>query len=368
MSTRNFGKAIDRLIAKKDLTGEETLAFFSAVMDNEENDMNQGAFLAALTAKGATAEEIAAIWHVVYEKDTMKVEPLVNAPLVENSGTGMDKIKTFNISTAASVVAAACGAAMARHGARAITSSCGTVDVAEAIGINVETECERISESIERCGIGLFNGMSAKVHPCGLGRILSQCSFGTVLNIAASLANPVKPQFGVRGVNDPQMIDDVAAIMKGIGYQSAVVLHGLQADGSLGIDEASTMGKTVFTKVEASGNISRNEFYPEDFGLKRACPSDIATSGSVEKEAKRLVRILSGKQEGFDCDIVLLNAAMILYVTNLSATIEDGMSLASNALYEGKAYDKLVQWLCFQGEDNNVDQAVNRLEAIERAM
>lgn len=367
MSTKNFGRAIDRLIAKENLTGEETYAFFSAVMDNEETEMNQGAFLAALTAKGATADEIAAIWNVVYEKDTVKVEPSISAPLAENSGTGMDKIKTFNISTAASVVAAACGAAMARHGARAITSSCGTVDVAEAIGIHVETECEKVGESIEQCGIGLFNGMSAKVHPCGLGRILSQCSFGTVLNIAASLANPVRPSFGVRGVNDPNMIDDVAAIMKGIGYQRAVVLHGYQSDGSLGIDEASTMGKTAIAEVDRNGKISRNEFYPEDFGLKRACPQDIATSGSVEREAKRLVEVLSGKREGLDCDVVLLNAALILYVTNLSATIEDGLSLASNALYEGKAYEKLAQWLCAQGEVN-AEQAVSHLEAVQRAM
>lgn len=360
MTTKNFGRAIDRLIGKEDLTRTETYEYFSAVMSDRETEMNQGAFLAALTAKGATAEEIAAIWQVVYEEDTVKVMPDIDLPLAENSGTGMDRIKTFNISTAASVVAASCGVAMARHGARAITSTCGTVDVAEAIGINVETDCDKIGKSIEACGIGLFNGMSAKVHPSGLGRILSNISFGSVLNIAASLANPVKIEYGVRGVNDPEMIRDVAAIMSGIGYRRAVVLHGFQEDGTPGIDEASTLGKTAYAEINAAGKISLETFYPEDFGLKRASKQDIMAIGSVEAEAKRLVQVLSGEKTGPESDIVLLNAALILYITGISDTIPKGFERAAKALYEGDSYRKLAQWISCQGK-NDMETAFQRL-------
>ncbi|HMM05503.1 MAG TPA: anthranilate phosphoribosyltransferase [Clostridiales bacterium] len=360
MTTKNFGKAIDRLIGKEHLTRAETYDYFSAVMANRETEMNQGAFLAALTAKGATAEEIAAIWQVVYEEDTVKVVPEIDLPLAENSGTGMDKIKTFNISTAASVVAASCGVAMARHGARAITSTCGTVDVAEAIGINVETDCDNIGKSIEACGIGLFNGMSAKVHPSGLGRILSNISFGSVLNIAASLANPVKIEYGVRGVNDPEMLQDVAGIMQGIGYRRGVVLHGFQDDGTPGIDEASTLGKTEYAEIKADGKISFDTFYPEDFGLKRACTRDIMAVGSVEAEAKRLVQVLSGEKESPESDIVLLNAALLLYVTGISDTMQKGYERAAKALYEGDSYQKLAQWVSCQGEAD-LEMAFQRL-------
>lgn len=360
MTNKNFGKAIDRLIGKENLTKEEAYEYFSGVMANGETEMNQGAFLAALTAKGATAPEIAGIWQVVYEEDTVKVVPDVDLPLAENSGTGMDKIKTFNISTAASVVAASCGVAMARHGARAITSACGTVDVAEAIGINVETDCAKIGKSIETCGIGLFNGMSAKVHPSGLGRILSNISFGSVLNIAASLANPVKIEYGVRGVNDPKILRDVAAIMSGIGYRRGVVLHGFQEDGAPGIDEASTLGKTEYAEINGDGQITFGTFYPEDFGLKRANTQDIMASGSVATEAKRLVQVLSGEKEGPESDIVLLNAALLLYVTGISETPQKGFERAAQALYGGASYEKLAQWVSCQGEDD-LEMAVQRL-------
>lgn len=366
MST-DFGSTVDRLIAKENLDREETYRCFKDVLAGTETEMNQGAFLAAMTAKGATADEIAAIWRVIYEDDTVKVTPSLKVPLAENSGTGMDQIKTFNISTAASVVAASCGAAMARHGARAITSACGTVDVAEAIGIEVEADCERVGKSIEQCGLGLFNGMSAKVHPSGLGRILSQISFGTVLNIAASLANPVKVSYGVRGVYDPALIDDVAAIMKEIGYDRALVVHGLQGDGSPGMDEASTLGKTIYAEIDVNGKITRNEFYPEDFGLRRARPQDLLTSGSIATEAKRLVTVLSGEREGFESEIVSLNAALILYVTGIAATMEQGLDLATQSIQEGRAYQKLAQWLSCQGNETE-EGAYRRLNLLKEVI
>ena len=141
---------------------------FHPILLNEQPDLQQGAFLAAITAKGPTPEEIAGIWEAIYEVDTVKVRPEVSGPLVENCGTGMDSIKTFNVSTAAALVAASDGVFIARHGARAITSRCGTVDLLESLGIDMECDAAVVKRSIEKAGIGIFNGMSQKVHPQAL--------------------------------------------------------------------------------------------------------------------------------------------------------------------------------------------------------
>jgi anthranilate phosphoribosyltransferase len=215
---RYFGGKVDLLIRRVSLSRSEAKELFIQILQNVQPDLQQGAFLAAITAKGATPEEIAGIWEAIYEIDTVKVRPEVNGPLVENCGTGMDAIKTFNISTAASIVAAADGINMAKHGARAITSRCGAVDILETLGVDVDCGAELVKRSIERAGIGIFNGMSGKVHPQALGRILSQIRFGTVLNIAGSLANPALPSCGVRGVYSREMILPTARVMHEIGY------------------------------------------------------------------------------------------------------------------------------------------------------
>lgn len=255
-ANKEFGALITRLIQKENLTRQEARQAFTTVLNNETSQMQQGAFLAALTAKGETAMEVAGSWEAIYDLDTTKVSMGPDLALVENSGTGMDTFKTYNISTAASIIAAAGNIPMARHGARAITSLCGTVDMAEALGVDVECRADLVAKSIETSGIGQFNGMSPHIHPNALGRILSQIFFGSTLNIAASLANPALPAIGVRGVYSKGMILPVANVMREIGYKSAIVLHGCVDDSPLGMDEASICGITHCARV--SGNEAMN--------------------------------------------------------------------------------------------------------------
>ncbi|HSO67871.1 MAG TPA: anthranilate phosphoribosyltransferase, partial [Desulfatirhabdiaceae bacterium] len=194
---KQFGWTIQRLIEKQDLSTAESDYMFRQILLNRQPDLQQGAFLAAMTSKGETPQEIAGAWSAIMETDTAQVSEDLGFPLVENSGTGMDQLKTFNVSTAAAVVAAARGACLARHGARALTSTCGTVDLLDAVGIDVNCDIKTTVKSIQQTGIGLFNGMSAKVHPNSLARILSQIRFGSTLNIAASLASPCRPTHGL---------------------------------------------------------------------------------------------------------------------------------------------------------------------------
>ena len=345
MTAKEFASCITKLIGKQDLTREEAIDCFKDIFENTQSDMQQGAFLAALTAKGETTEEIAAAWKVIYEMDTVKVEINTDRPLVENCGTGMDAIKTFNISTAASVIAAADGIPMARHGARAITSKCGAVDILEELGVNVECPPEVVKKSIETVGIGIFNGMSPLVHPTALGRILSQISFGTVLNIAASLANPAIPKLAVRGVYSPDLLVPTAKAMREIGYQRALVVFGEGENGaSCGIDEASTMGASHICELARDGEISEYKISPEEFGIKAAKQSDLMMGGDRAAEALRMKSLLTGGDAQARTDVVCLNAGLILYIAGNQPSIKAGYHRALDLIYTDRPINKLKEW------------------------
>lgn len=347
---RHFGMLIDRLIRKQHMTRPEAKDAFHQVLDNAVTPMQQGAFLAALRAKGETAEEVAGAWAAIYDTDTVKARPRRQAPLVENSGTGMDSCKTFNISTAAAIVAAAEGVAMARHGARAITSTCGTVDMAEALGVDVDCDADRVVHSIETAGIGLFNGMSPAIHPRALGRILSQIHFGTSLNIAASLANPAMPQIGVRGVAVPTMIEPVVQVMRAIGYRRALVIHGEVAGTELGMDEASVCGATRGAELFADGTIRTWTIQLADLGLARHDPLTLQPDPDRMREAKRFVALIRGQENGGSPrrQALLLNAALVLQVAGKAPDTSAGMSMAAAAIDSGRAYAALEQWVTCQ--------------------
>ena len=347
---QEFGTKISELIRGEELTREEVRAMFRQVLLNEQPDLQQGAFLAALTAKGETPEEIAGIWDAIYELDTVPVTPTVPQPLVENCGTGMDALKTFNISTAAAIVAAADGVYMSKHGARAITSNCGAIDILESVGIDVECDTELVKRSIEKAGIGIFNGMSTRIHPA-LARILSQIRFGTTLNIAASLANPALPQYGVRGVYSRNLIKPVTRTMRNIGYRRAIVFHGLNSDGTKGIDEISTMGKTFVNELHENGEITSFAINPEDLGIQSTDEHALLSSTNRKEETLRFLRLLTGTDCSARHEIVCLNTAPILYLVGKARDIEDGFEKAKRILESGRAINKLTDWIREQNLD-----------------
>ncbi|XUX01312.1 MAG: anthranilate phosphoribosyltransferase [Dehalogenimonas sp.] len=348
---KEFGAGIARLINKGSLSRQETKVMFDELMANTQPDLQQGAFLAALTSKGETAEEIAGAWESIYQGDTVRVEPQTPTPLIENSGTGMDSLKTFNVSTAAAIIGAAGGNYMARHGARALTSACGTIDIVEALGISVECGVELVKHSIETAGIGIFNGMSGKVHPQALFRILSQIRFGTTLNISASLANPAMPKYGVRGVYARDLVEPVAKVMREIGYKRALVLHGSNDRGK-GMDEISIFGETLVAEVNDSSGIRTFTITPELFGIHVANESDVYPIADREAEARRLVAILSGTRNGADYQIVCANAAPIFYIAGQAGDLAEGYRMANRMVQSGKAAAKLREWVSTQTTDS----------------
>lgn len=358
-----FGGVITRLIAGEDLTADESHNAFSMVLADEVSAMQQGAFLAALTAKGETAEEVAGGWKAIYQLDTAKVTINSGGPVVDNCGTGMDTFKTFNISTAASIVAAAGGVRVARHGARGITSMCGTVDMAEALGVDVECDVQLVASSVEAVGLGLFNGMSPKVHPMALGRILSQISFGSPLNIAASLANPALPGIAVRGVYAPQLVVPVAQVMQSIGYTNALVVFGSIDGSDQGMDEASVCGATFAAELR-DGAIREYSFTPEDCGLNRHAPGALAADNTLDEAALKMVTLLVHRDNPGRVDAVLLNAGLIFYVNSMASTIKKGVDMARELLLADKPMATLNQWVRCQNRTPEVGQ--RKLEALRK--
>ncbi len=360
---RRFGAVITRLIQKENLTRKEAKEAFTLILNDRTTQMQQGAFLAAMTSKGETRHEVAGAWEAIYNLDTVKVEtrmPDDQCVLVENSGTGMDTFKTFNISTAASIIASSKRIKMARHGARAITSMCGTVDMAEALGVDVECSAELVAASIEKAGIGLFNGMSPQIHPMALGRILSNIYFGSTLNIAASLANPAMPKAAVRGVYSKDMIIPVAKVMQAIGYKRAIVVHGSINGSDLGMDEASVCGTTSCAEFSDNGDINEYIFSPEDFSMEVYAPSDLAPEKDISLESRRFVSLILGKENGARRKAALLNAGLINYVAGQADTIEKGVEKAEESLSTGLAFDNLRNWV--QAQNRNPEKGLEILE------
>jgi anthranilate phosphoribosyltransferase len=346
---KEFGARINRLIQRQDLTEEETYDMFRAVLLNQQPELQQGAFLAALVAKGETADELAGAWRAIYELDTVHASNELPKPVFENSGTGMDGIKTFNVSSAAAIVAAAAGVTMARHGARAITSVCGAVDIMEAVGIGADCDIEVVERSIRETGIGLFNGTSPKVHPAGLGRILSQIRFGSTLNIAASLAHPCKPSLGLRGVYAESIMEKVAETMQMIGYERGMVVYGLDEETGAGMDELSVSGKNCVVEFSA-GKRQRISFAPEDVGLRRSRAADIASTGCLDTESIRFLEVLSGRDHGACIDFTCLNAGAILYTAGKCDNLQKGISLSRDIIESGHAIKKLREWASVQAQ------------------
>lgn len=346
-----IGAFINRLISGQDLSRQETELASELIVNNKVTEVQQGAFLAAMTAKGPTPEEISGVCRTIYQYDTIKCNPQVKGRVIDNCGTGMDGFKTFNISTAAAIAAAAAGACMARHGARGVTSHCGTVDVCETMGVDVECQVSMVEKSLEMANIGLFNGMSSLVHPKALFRLLKAMRFGSILNISASLANPARPRFGVRGVYSPEIISTVAQTMQGLGFCRALVLHGQAPDQAGGMDEISPFGTTWVSELQEDGSIKSYTIEASDFARMQVRAEAIAASLDPEIEALRLIELFLGKERGSRFLAACLNTAPILYLAGQADTLKQGFEMAAEILRSGQALSTLKDWILWQNKE-----------------
>ena len=327
-------RILKKLIKGYNLTENETYEFVIALKEEKITDAQIGAFLLGLTMKGPTIEEIAGIVKGMKEVCNM-IKPKVDK-LIDTCGTG-GGLTTFNISTAAAIIAAN-EVPVAKHGSRSISSLSGSADVLEALGVNVNLKPRHAERLIEKIGIAFL--YAPLFHPV-MGKVLqpeSQLGIKTIFyTIIGPLINPADARRHVLGVYKPELVDIVAEIVSNLKYEHVLAVHGLD-----GLDEISPIGKTIVAEVKKD-KTEKYEISPEDFGIGRCSIKDIA-GGTPEYNAEIIKKIFSG-EKGPKRDAVVLNTAAALYVGEVASSLEEGIEIANNILDEGLAMEKLEEFI-----------------------
>ncbi len=318
-----------------DLTLDQAKALQDTIFEGEVTEVQIAAFLAAMRLKRATAEEIAGLAQSLREH-AVRVEVDVDT-LIDTCGTGGATVKTFNISTAAAVVAAGAGAYVAKHGNRGITSRCGSADVLQELGVNIDPGPEVVAECIRQAHIGFM--YAPKFHPAMrfVQPIRKSLDFRTAFNILGPLANPAGANAQVIGVAEEALIDRICETLKLLGAKRAMVVHGQ------GMDEISILGKTQVRQL-VEGEVEAFELDPADYGIQSTSVDELRTGDAIGNAA--VVRdVLAGKNKGPCRDIVVLNAAAALIVAGIAHDFASGLGKALDSIEQGAALDTLEKFV-----------------------
>ena len=320
-------EAIGKLVEGRHLSADEAEKVMDLIMTGEATQAQIGAYLVALRMAGETPEEIAGSVRSMRAKATwVKTKhPFV----IDVVGTGGDGTHTFNISTSAALVVAAAGQPVAKHGNRAVSSKSGAADVLKALGVNIEASPEKVGECIDEAGVGfLFAPMlhGAMKHAIGPRRELAMRS---IFNVMGPLTNPARAQSQLVGVYAPELTELVADVLRQVGCQKALVVHG-----SDGMDELTLTGPSRVSEWDGS-DIRTYDVTPEDAGLERA-DADALKGGEPAENADITRAILAG-EKGPKRDIVLLNAAAALIAANRAENLREGVGQAASAIDSGEA-------------------------------
>jgi len=328
----NYAQILNQLINQQDLNFEVMQSTMRQVMSGELTPAQIAALLVALRLKGETVDEIAAAASVMREL-SIKVEVAASRHLIDTCGTGGDGIQTFNVSTTSAFVAAAAGAKVAKHGGRSVSSVCGSADVLEALGVNVNQTPAQVANCINTLGVGFMfapNHHSAMKHAAPVRRELG---VRTMFNLLGPLTNPAQAKNQLLGVFSQSLTAKLAHVLKQLGSEHVMVVCG--ADG---MDEISFAGDTFVAELK-QGKVQEYTVNPQQFGLGLHNVSSIRVSNAEESKAM-LLDVLSGKS-GAARDIVLLNAGAAIYVAGLADTLQAGIDHAAHVLDSGKALQKL---------------------------
>lgn len=322
-----------------DLDADLVSEAMSTILEGNATDAQIAAFAVALRAKGETPTELAAVVRTMLRySDVVEVaDESVGGPLIDTCGTGGDRSHTFNISTAAALVAAGAGVRVAKHGNRAASSQCGSADVLERLGVVIDLGATGVARCIEETGIGFC--FAQKFHPAMrfAGPVRAQIGVPTTFNFLGPLANPARVKRQVVGVGDPAMAERVAATLLELGSHHAMVFFGHD-----GLDELTT-SDTSTALVVRGGTVERHPIEPLDFGLSRASAEDLR-GGDATRNAAILRSVLSG-ESGPKRDVVLLNAAAALQVAGVVDSWDAGIALAASVIDDGRAIATLDRWI-----------------------
>lgn len=324
-------RILEALIRKEDLPSNQARALMNSIMSGELADTQIAAILTALRSKGETVDEITGFAAAMREK-AIRISPK-RADLVDTCGTGGDARGTFNISTATALVAAAMGIPIAKHGNRAVSSQCGSADVLEALGVNIQLRPESVAELIDRVGIGFL--FAPQHHPAMkyAAPVRKQLGIRTVFNVLGPLTNPAGVKRQLIGVFNQDLTEVLCRVLQALGSEKAFVVHGLD-----GTDEVSISTETLVSALE-NGNVRTFHLTPEEAGLERAEISAI-TGGSAKENAAHIMEILGGGG-GARRDAVLLNTALVATLADRASGVAAGVTAAREAIADGRARNLL---------------------------
>ncbi|ACV61802.1 anthranilate phosphoribosyltransferase [Desulfofarcimen acetoxidans DSM 771] len=331
---------LEKVIAGEPLTEEESSYAMNLIMEGEATPAQIAALLTALRLKGETVDEITGFARVMRQKATV-VE--ADFPmLLDTCGTGGDGSNTFNISTTAALVLAGAGVKIAKHGNRAATSKCGSADVLEKLGVNLELEPQEITDCLNKVGIGFLFAPAlhkAMKHAIGPRRELG---FRTVFNVLGPLTNPAGAKAHVLGVYSKDLTEIMASVLARLGVFRAFVVHGAG-----GLDEMSPAGLTEVSEVK-DGQVVSYQIDPADYGFRPAKVSQLA-GGTPEENAAITTSVLSGER-GPRRDAVVLNAALGFMAAGYAEDFAAGVDLANKSIDNGYALKKLIELVEFTSQ------------------
>jgi anthranilate phosphoribosyltransferase len=328
-------EAIAHVVAGGTLSEPEAGAAMEEIMTGVATPSQLGAFLTALRLKGETVEEVTGLARVMREK-ALHVPLPASVRAVDTCGTGGDASGTFNISTAAGFVVAACGQPVAKHGNRAATSRCGSADVLEALGVKLELGPEQVAQCIGAVGFGFM--FAPTYHPAmrHVGPTRREIGIRTVFNILGPLTNPAGAAYQVLGVADPKLLRLMGEVLLRLGCARALVVHGDD-----GVDELSLSAPTHVCEVRGdAGTLTEYTVTPQELGLD-VRPREEVRGGDATQNAALMRALLAGKEAGAPAEMVALNAGAALFVTGRAATLADGVRQAREMLRSGLAHQTL---------------------------
>lgn len=340
----NWPALLQQLLNRQSLTVSQAADLMQGWLTDAIPHVLSGAILAAIQAKGVSAEELVGMATVLQSQSSQtRLIASLHTPLIDTCGTGGDGASTFNISTAVAFVVAAAGVKVAKHGNRSASSKTGSADVLEALGINLNATPEKVQAAVGEVGITFL--FAPGWHPAlkAIATLRKTLKVRTVFNLLGPLVNPMRPTGQIIGVNDPLLLEEIAQALSQLGCQQAIALHGRERLDEAGLADVTDLAVLQDKKVRS---LTLN---PQELGLSFA-PTAALSGGDVQENAEILKAVLQGKGTQAQQDVVALNTALALQVgeaihgeTDILAGCVKGIALAKEILQSGAAWTKLEQ-------------------------
>lgn len=336
-----FKEHLAKIISKTDLNETEMSQMLTEILSGNITDAQVGAFMAALATKGETFEELAGAAKAMRRK-ALRIQSSATT-VVDTCGTGGDGAKTFNISTTTAFVVAGCGVTVAKHGNRSVSSQCGSADLLESLGVNLNTAPEIVEEAVQEIGIGFLFAPLYHSAMRFAANARKEVGLRSIFNMLGPLTNPAAANCQLLGVYAPELTEMFARGLQLLGAKRAFVVHGHD-----GLDEISVCAPTRVSELN-DGMIRTYDINPEQFFGEQADPETLV--GGTPEENAEITRKILGGEKGPKRDVVLLNASAALVAAGKAADFKAGIALAESAIDEGAATDKLESLIRFTQEN-----------------